>query len=105
MQMEDLSGFSAEQSNRFLKNWSYYDLQSKLKYKCEEVGIKFKLIEPKYTSKRCSMCGKVHELNRDGKKDQAKFECVYCGSKMHADINASRNIALPNIEELIKKEI
>lgn len=105
IQMENLSGYSKEQTDRMLKNWSYYDLQSKIKYKAEEAGIEFKLINPRYTSKRCSVCGKIHNLNRDCKKDQAKFECVFCGNKMNADINASRNIALPNIEELITEEV
>lgn len=104
IQMENLSGFSKEQENSMLKNWSYYDLQSKVKYKAEEKGIKLVLINPRFTSKRCSVCGNIHNLNRNCKEDQAKFECVACGHKMNADINASRNIALPNIEEIIRME-
>jgi len=101
IQMEDLSGFSGEQSESFLKNWSYYDLQTKVKYKAESVGIKVIFINPKYTSKRCSHCGCIHEDNRNCKENQGKFECVVCGTKMNADVNASRNISLPNIEQII----
>lgn len=105
IQMENLSGFSEHQSESFLKNWSYFDLQSKVTYKAEEKGIVVILVNPQYTSQRCSICGCIHPDNRDCKKNQAKFECVKCGHKMNADENASRNIALPNIEVIIQDEI
>ena len=105
IQMEDLSGFSDQQSDKFLKNWPYHDLQAKVSYKCEEAGIKFILIDPRYTSKRCSKCGCIDDANRDGWKSQSKFECVRCGYKENADINAARNISIPMIDEIIKAEL
>lgn len=105
IQMENLSKFSKEQENTMLKEWAYFDLQEKVRYKAEEVGIEFRLINPRYTSKRCSVCGAIHNNNRDCKNNQSEFECVKCGHKMNADVNASRNIALPNIEELIQDEL
>lgn len=105
IQMEDLSGFSEHQSESLLKNWSYYDLQNKIKYKAEEKGINTIFINPQYTSKRCSKCGNIHEENRDCKNNQAKFECVVCGHKENADINASKNIAIPYIDKIIKEYI
>lgn len=103
IQMEDLSGFSEEQSESFLKNWSYYDLQTKVQYKAEEVGIKVIFINPRYTSKRCSKCGCIHENNRNCKENQSKFECKVCGYKENADINASKNISIPYIDTIIKE--
>lgn len=105
IQMEDLSGFTEKAKESFLKNWSYYDLQQKVNYKAEEVGVKVNYIKPQYTSKRCSECGCIHDDNRDCKNSQAKFKCVSCGYEENADINASKNIALPNIEELIVESI
>jgi len=105
IQMENLSGFSEQQSEKFLKNWAYHDLQTKIQYKCEEKGIKFILIDPKYTSKRCSKCGCIDSGNRDCKNNQAKFECVKCGFKENADINASRNISIPYIDKIIEEEL
>ncbi len=105
IQMEDLSGFSEHQSESLLKNWSYYDLQNKIKYKAKEKGINTIFIPPQYTSKRCSKCGNIHEENRDCKNNQSKFECVICGYKENADINASKNIAIPYIDEIIKEYI
>lgn len=105
IQMEDLSGFSEYQTESLLKNWSYYDLQNKIKYKAEEKGISVVLVNPQYTSKRCSRCGNIHSDNRNCKENQSKFECVVCGHNENADINASKNIAIPNIEQIIKDYI
>ena len=100
IQMEDLTGISKD--NTFLKNWSYYDLQQKIKYKAEEHNIEVRFINPKYTSQRCNKCGYIHKDNRP---DQETFECVNCGHKSLADFNASRNIAMENIEEIILEQV
>lgn len=100
--MEDLSKATANTNERMLKDWSYYDLQSKIEYKAKELGIEVNYINPKYTSKRCSRCGCIHNENRDGQKDQARFECKICGYKENADINASKNISIPNIDNIIE---
>lgn len=105
IQMENLSHFAEYQNNAFLKSWSYFDLQTKIKYKAEERGIIVIFINPAYTSLRCSRCGQIHQENRDGKHNQAKFECQICGTKANADENAAKNIALPNIEQLIEEEL
>lgn len=107
IQMEDLSGATSEVHNKMLKDWSYYDLQQKIEYKAKEQGIEVKKVNPKYTSKRCNKCGCIHEDNRDCKNNQAKFECKVCGhgkdKDVNADVNASRNIAIPDIDKIIKE--
>lgn len=102
IQMEDLSGATADTHNKMLKDWSYYDLQQKIEYKAKEQGIEVIKVNPRYTSKRCSKCGCIHEDNRDCKNNQAKFECKVCGYNDNADINASKNIAIPDIDNIIK---
>lgn len=99
--MENLSGFTESQHEKFLRDWSYFDLQSKIKYKAEENGIEIKLINPYMTSKRCSKCGNIDYNNRDCKNNQSKFECVVCKYSDNADINDAENISLPNIEKII----
>ncbi len=96
IQMENLSGISKD--NMFLKDWTFYDLQTKIKYKAEEKGIKVIFINPQYTSQRCSECGHIHKDNR---QEQAIFKCVKCGFGANADYNAAKNIATPYIEEII----
>lgn len=105
IQMEDLSGFSEYQKESLLKNWSYYDLQNKIQYKANELDIDINFINPKYTSKRCSLCGNIHKDNRDCKNNQADFTCMICGNHENADINASKNIAIPNIDKIIEEYI
>ena len=102
IQMEDLTKATANTREKLLKDWSYYDLQSKIEYKAKEQGIEVIKIDPKYTSKRCSKCGCIHLENRDCKNDQSNFTCKVCGHHENADINASKNISLPNIEQIIK---
>ena len=100
--IENLSGISEE--NLFLKRWSYYDLQSKIKYKAAEAGIKVKVIDPQYTSRRCYKCGhiNVEENNSDEKR---MFICEECGSRTTYDYNAAKNIAEPDIEKIISNQI
>lgn len=100
IQMENLTGISSY--NKFLRNWSYYDLQTKIEYKAKQVGIEVKYINPKYTSQRCSSCGYIHNNNRPkGEKGQAYFKCIQCGFETNADYNASQNIAVRDIEYII----
>lgn len=101
IQMEDLTGFSQKAKEAFLKNWSYCDLQEKIKYKAEENCIEVVLVNPQYTSKRCNKCGHIHEENRICKTNQSKFKCMSCGYESNADINAARNIAIPDIDKII----
>lgn len=101
IQMEDLSKIKDKAEEKFLAHWTYYDLQSKIGYKAKAHGIKVVKIKPAYTSLRCSKCGHIDKENR---KEQAKFKCVKCKYKLHADVNAARNIAIPEIERLIEIE-
>lgn len=103
IQMEDLTGINAK--SKFLKNWSYYDLQQKIAYKAKEKGIKVVKVKPNFTSQRCSECGIIHKENRNAKVDQAKFHCINCGFKTNADCNAARNISTKDIEWIIEEQL
>ena len=102
IQMEDLSGIKEDtEFPKFLRHWTYYDLQQKIEYKAKEQGITVRYINPRYTSQRCSHCGNIDAANRI---NQASFCCTKCGFKKNADYNASQNISIRNIEEIIEKE-
>jgi putative transposase len=47
-------------------------------------------VNPAYTSQACNSCKHVASESR---KSQATFECVVCGHRANADVNAARNIA------------
>lgn len=102
IQMEDLNGIEKViKDNKFLKNWTYGDLQTKIKNKAEREGIEFRLVDPRYTSQKCSECGYT---SKDNRINQATFICQKCGTKMNADFNAARNISSPN-NKLINKSV
>ena len=86
--MEDLKGFDA--NKLILRNWSYYELQKFITYKANKYGIEVRKINPYHTSQICSCCGHWQEGQRDGRD----FKCAACGAELHADFNASRNIAM-----------
>lgn len=82
--------------NDKLSAWNYYQLESFLKYKAEEVGKAVLIVDGRDTSIRCSACGHKSKGNRQGNT----FHCTKCGLHLHADLNASRNIVQRGISEL-----
>ena len=68
------------------QGWGIFANQ--LKYKSEWNGGHLELINPKFTSTRCSECLYNDKENRKKKF----FECKNCGHTDDADINASKNI-------------
>ncbi len=77
--------------SRFIKrNWSYFDLQTKIIDKANREGIKVLLVDPYHTSQTCSKCGHYEAGQRIS---QAHFKCKSCGHEANADFNASQNIA------------
>ena len=73
--------------NRMVAGWSFYQLQQFVKYKAATYGMTIELINPAYTSQTCHRCLKL------GSRQGELFSCKTCGEK-HADVNASRVIAL-----------
>ncbi len=69
------------------QGWGYF--KRMLEYKLKERGGRLVLVNPAYTSQRCSKCGHVAADNR---KTQSQFTCVACGHSMNADHNAALNI-------------
>ena len=54
----------------------------------EWAGRELAVIDPKFTSQRCSGCGVVSAEHRQRKR----YDCAECGMTEDADINAARNI-------------
>ena len=96
--LEKLSGirrpkkeeYKGKKFNRKIGNWSFGQFEKFLKYKAEALGKSVVPVNPRNTSKKCSQCGHTDIKNRKG----AKFKCTKCRFELHADLNASRNIAM-----------
>ncbi|MEM4596584.1 MAG: transposase [Desulfurococcaceae archaeon] len=94
--LEDLRGFLQRVINNFPKSvkrvlirFGLGEIRRKLKEISEEYGIEVVYVNPAYSSQACSNCGYVDKENR---KTRSEFECKLCNKKLHADVNASRNL-------------
>ncbi|MFC7923985.1 RNA-guided endonuclease InsQ/TnpB family protein [Streptomyces cinereoruber] len=93
--LEDLTGIRGrvrlrKDQRTSLNSWSFHQLASFVEYKAKRAGVPLVYVDPAYTSQQCSECGHIDRKNRI---DQATFACRSCGALMHADDNASHNLA------------
>ena len=70
--------------NKSILSSGWYKLEQCLSYKSSVVKV-----APHYTSQTCHECGHAAKENR---KTQSGFECVACGHRANADMNAALNI-------------
>jgi len=75
--------------NRSILDQGWHMFQTQLSYKLGWYGGKLILVDPKYTSQKCSLCGHTDAGNR---KSQGSFVCLSCGHSENADLNAAKNI-------------
>ncbi len=75
--------------NRVILDQGWHMFKTMVEYKLNWYGGRLILVDPKYTSQKCNICGTIDSHNR---KSQEKFLCVHCGHKENADLNASKNI-------------
>jgi IS605 OrfB family transposase len=92
--LEDLSGirktkFRKRQRDHITK-WAFAELRGFIEYKARLAGVDVEIVDPAYTSQRCSECGHTERGNR---RSRGIFWCKKCGYFAHADINAACNIS------------
>jgi putative transposase len=77
--------------NRILARMGHGVIKAKLDDLADRYGITWEEVNPAYSSQTCSNehCGYVAKNNR---RAQADFVCGCCGHKIHADVNAARNL-------------
>ena len=90
--LEDLSGIRTQRRgkklNKWLSSWSFYQFEQFLAYKAEAIGKRVVFVDARYTSQKCSRCGRRSSANRK----KSRFRCGSCGYTAHADINAAVNV-------------
>ena len=93
--LEDLKGVRdrttvrKRQRNRH-SGWSFFQLRSFLEYKAALAGIPVVTVDPRNTSKTCSVCGHCDSANRP---DRDTFLCSQCRYSANADFNSACNLA------------
>ncbi len=67
----------------------FYEVRTKLKYKCDENGIEFRIVDRFYpSSKLCHKCGRI---KKDLRLSDRTYRCE-CGYVEDRDLNASLNL-------------
>ena len=82
--------------NRDLNNMKFYQLKQKMNHKATEYNKKLIFVNEAYTSKTCSSCGNIYNI--EGSK---VYNCSYCDSIMDRDANASKNILMKGLLSLL----
>ena len=75
----------------------FWAMENAIKY-----DISVSLVHSAYTSQTCPKCGCIDSENR---KSQEEFECIECGYKQNADINASENILKRVVSTVLRNEL
>src|ERR1022692_4265612 len=77
--------------NRSIYNQGWATFRQRLTDKAQAatVPVEIIVVNPAFTSLRCSGCGHTTKENR---KNQAVFDCQICGYTANADVNAAINI-------------
>ena len=88
--------------NRRLKILHLGDLKNEFEHIARKYGIAVSLVQSFYTSQTCPKCGCIDKENR---KDQEHFECIECGYKSNADLNASINIKQRVVSTVLRDEL
>jgi len=93
--LEDLKGIRSrvrvQKARRAeLGSWSFGQLRGYIEYKAKLAGVEVITIDPRNTSRECSLCGHIEKLNR---RSQKSFQCRQCDHQSNADVNAARVIA------------
>jgi len=81
---------STKKTRRMLHSWPFGQLLTFLQDKAAQAGVSVVEEDPRHTSQRCSRCGHTDKRNR---AKQAEFACRSCDYRLHADLNAARNLA------------
>jgi IS605 OrfB family transposase len=87
--IRDRAGTVGRSMRALLGKWSFYQLRQFIAYKAQEVGLPVVFVDPRNTSRTCSVCGHCDKANRTS---QAHFLCKSCGFDANADTNAAVNI-------------
>jgi IS605 OrfB family transposase len=71
-------------------NWQFFQLRAYITYKARLMGVVVQAVDPRNSSKTCSVCGHCDKANRPMRED---FLCCKCGYAAPADCNAALNLS------------
>ena len=77
-----------------------YMFEEQLEWKCKKFGSYFIKVNPRNTSRTCSVCGQIHNMTLND-----RMMICSCGNKMDRDINAATNIRNAGIHKILAESI
>ena len=104
--IEDISWnqISKGKKRKFIRRMSVlapkYMFEEQLEWKCKKFGSYFIKVNPKNTSKTCSVCGQIHDMTLND-----RMMICSCGNKMDRDINAAINIKNAGMNKILAESI
>ena len=82
--------FKARAMNACMRASNLGHIPDQIAWNAAKRGVQATRVKSAYSSQECSRC---HYVDRKNRPDQQTFCCVVCGQRMHADRNASINLA------------
>lgn len=106
IQIEDLTGYATSELEKYklMKNWSYYDLMTKIEAKAKEYGIDVIKLPYKQLQKWCANCNSLTVERVTYDSGEIKYLCSECGEIFELDKLAQNAVAVPNIADFIKNQ-
>jgi len=84
---------------RAMLTWSHFRFRQRLLHKAREFEhCNIYLCTEEYTSKTCTMCGRIHEQLGGSKQ----FHCPSCHVLLDRDVNGARNILIKFLTQRVK---
>ncbi len=80
----------ARAMNAYMRASNLAHIPKQIAWNAAKRGIQATRVKSAYSSQECSVC---HSVDKKNRPDQHTFCCLVCGHRMHADLNASINIA------------
>ncbi len=92
--IEELNGIrervkAGRKQRAVLHSWAFAQLRAFLIYKAALSAVLLVAVDPRNSSRECSICGHTEKANR---QTQDRFHCRACGFTAHADTNAAANL-------------
>ena len=82
-----------KKDSRTMNTLSFFEFKQRLKFKCEERGVKLLIVNEAYTSKTCTRCGNVKTFMKRTRENR-DYQCNECGLLLDSDLVGARNIYL-----------
>jgi len=84
--------------NKSISDAAWNQFIMNISYKAEDAGRRFVMVDPAYTTQRCSKCNTLVPKTLDIRT----HNCPVCGLVMDRDLNASINILALGLQSLVK---